>query len=73
MTAFHGWEGDGLSEKLKFDMSHFAGIERIAAVGDKKWQRGMTAFFTPFSKATTRYFDHADTASASPQVARPAA
>ena len=64
MTGFHGWEGDGLWEEIKFDMNHFADIERIAAVGDKKWQHGMTAFFTPFTKATTRYFDHADTAEA---------
>ena len=64
MTGFHGWEGEGLWEEIKFDMNHLADIERIAAVGDKKWQHGMTAFFTPLTKVTTRYFDHADAAEA---------
>ena len=64
MTGFHGWEGGALWDEIKFDIKHFADIERIAAVGDRKWQHGMAAFFTPFTKATTRYFDHADAAEA---------
>jgi hypothetical protein len=32
--------------------------------GNKKWQHGMAMFFKPFTKATTRYFDLADTAEA---------
>ena len=33
-------------------------------VGDKKWQQGMATFCKPFTKATIRYFDHADAAEA---------
>jgi len=33
-------------------------------IGSKKWQHGMAMFFKPFTKATTRYFDLADTAAA---------
>ena len=40
-------------------MKHFADMERLAKVGDKKWQHGMATFFKPFTKATIRYFDHA--------------
>ena len=29
-------------------------------VGDKKWQKGMATFCKPFTKATIRYFDHAE-------------
>jgi hypothetical protein len=33
-------------------------------VGDKKWQQGMATFCKPFTKATVRYFHHADAAEA---------
>src|SRR5580704_11474729 len=61
MTGFHGWDAGALWEDIKFDLKHFADIERIAMVGDKKWQHGMAAFCKPFTKATVRYFDQADT------------
>jgi len=64
MTGFHGWEGGALWDEIKFDVRHFADIERIAAVGDNKWEHGMADFFKPFTKATTRYFDHAEAAQA---------
>ena len=64
MTGFHGWEAGAMWEDIKFDIRHFADIERLAMVGDKKWQHGMAAFFKPFTKATTRYFDQADAAKA---------
>jgi hypothetical protein len=60
MTGFHGWEAGALWEDIKFDIKHFADIERLAMVGDKKWQHGMATFCKPFTKATIRYFDHAE-------------
>ncbi len=60
LTGFHGWEAGALWDEIKFDIKHFADIERIAVVGDKKWQHGMATFFKPFTKATTQYFDHTD-------------
>ena len=41
MTGFHGWDAGALWEDIKFDMKHFADIERLAMVGEKKWQQGM--------------------------------
>ena len=64
MSDFHGWEGSAVWEDIKFDIKHFADIERLAMVGNKKWQHGMATFFKPFTKATSRYFDRADTAEA---------
>ena len=65
ITGFHGWmSGGAIWDEIKFDIKHLADIERIAAVGDKKWQQGITAFFEPFTSAKTRYFDHTDTAEA---------
>ena len=60
MTGFHGWDAGAAWEDLKFDVKHFADIERLAMVGDKKWQHGAAEFFRPFTKATTRYFDHTE-------------
>ena len=64
MTGFHGWDAGALWEDIKFDIKHFADIERLAMVGEKKWQQGMATFCKPFTKATIRYFDHADAAEA---------
>jgi hypothetical protein len=64
MTGFHGWDAGAAWEDLKFGIKHFADIERFAMVGEKKWQHGMATFCKPFTKATIRYFDHADAAEA---------
>ena len=60
MTGFHGWDARAMWEDFKFDMRHFDDIDRLAMVGDKRWQHGMALFFSPFTRATSRYFDHAD-------------
>lgn len=60
MTDFHGWTAGALWEDTKFAMHHFKDIERLAVVGEKKWQEGMATFCKPFTKATVKYFDHSD-------------
>ena len=57
MHDFHGWTVGALCEDIKFDMKHFKDIERLAMVGDRKWEAGMAAFCKPFTSATVRYFD----------------
>ena len=64
MSDFHGWEASAAWEDFKFGMKHFADIERLAMVGEEKWQHGMAIFCKPFTKATVRYFDHAAVAEA---------
>lgn len=64
MTDFHGWEAGAAWEDFKFGVEHFADIERLAMVGGTQWQHGMATFCKPFTKATVRYFDHADAAEA---------
>jgi hypothetical protein len=59
MQDFHGWTAGALWEDLKFDLKHWKDIERLAIVGDKKWEKGMAAFCKPFTKAQVRYFDTA--------------
>ena len=64
MSGFHGWEAGAMWEDFKFDIRHFADIERLAMVGDKKWQHVSATFFKPFTDATIRYFDEANSAEA---------
>ena len=71
LTGFHGWEAGALWEDIKFDFKHFADIERLALVGDKKWQHGMAEFCGPFTKAAIRYFDHAAAAEAGKWLGEP--
>ena len=57
MHDFHGWEMVGVWEDMKFDLKHFRDIERLAFVGEKAWEHGMTVFCRPFTTATIKYFD----------------
>lgn len=57
MHDFHGWTIGGLWEDIKFDLKHFRDIERLALVGESKWEAGMAAFCKPFTSASVRYFD----------------
>jgi hypothetical protein len=57
MVDFHGWSAGALWDDIKFDVKHFSDIERLAMVGDKKWEESMSAFCRPFTTATIRYFD----------------
>ena len=57
MEDFHGWTCRALWEDLKFDVKHFSDIERLAMVGDKKWEQCMAKFCRPFTTAEIRYYD----------------
>lgn len=58
MHDFEGWSAGALWEDIKFDAKHFSDIERLALVGESKWQQGMAVFCKPFTTAKVRYFDH---------------
>ena len=64
MADFHGLDLSALRDDINFDIEHFFDIDRLAMVGDKKWEKVMSVFCKPFTTATIRYFDHADTAEA---------
>jgi hypothetical protein len=64
MTEFHGWDASTLWEDILFDVKHFADIDRIAMVGEDKWQQGMATFCKPFTNATIRSFEYTDIAEA---------
>lgn len=58
MHDFHGWTAGALWEDVKFDVKHWRDIERLAIVGESKWEQGMAAFCKPFTAAKIKYFDH---------------
>lgn len=59
MHDFHGWTAGAVWADTKFAAHHFRDIERLALVGETKWQHGMAVFCKPFTAATVKYFDHA--------------
>jgi SpoIIAA-like len=64
MTGFHGWEASAAWEDFMLGTKHLSDIERIAMVGEKRWQHGMAIFCKPFIKAEVHYFDRAAAAEA---------
>ena len=69
MHDFHGWQAGALWEDIKFDLKHFKDIERLAMVGDTKWEAGMAAFCKPFTTAKIKYFDEKQLADAEKWIA----
>ena len=59
MHDFHGWTLGAAWEDTKFAVHHFHDIERLAIVGETKWQEAMAIFCKPFTKADVRFFDPA--------------
>ena len=60
MDEFHGWTAGALWEDVKFDARHFNDIEKLAIVGDRKWEEGMATFCKPFTTAKVKYFDRTE-------------
>lgn len=54
---FHGWDLHALWDDTKFSTTHCTKIERIALVGEKKWEEWMAKVCKPFTMAQLRYFD----------------
>ena len=53
---FHGWSAGALWKDIKFDAKHFNDLERVALVGDDKWEKGMAIFCEPFTTAEVQFF-----------------
>jgi len=49
MADFHGWTAAARVD-VKFDLKHFSDIERLALVGDKRWEQGMSVFTDPLRR-----------------------
>ena len=63
LDDFHGWgEAAALWEDIKWDARHFNNVERIAIVGEERWQKWMAGFCKPFTTAMVKYFDSGELA-----------
>ena len=56
---FHGWDAKALWDDIKFSVTHCTKVDRIALVGEKKWEEWMAKVCKPFTMATIKYFDAA--------------
>lgn len=54
---FHGWDLHALWDDTKFATQHCTDVERIALVGEKKWEEWMAKVCRPFTLAKLRYFE----------------
>ncbi len=54
---FHGWDLHAAWDDMAFGAKHFGDIEKIALVGDRKWEEWMAKIGKPFTRATVKYFD----------------
>ena len=54
---FHGWDLHALWDDTKFATTHCTKVEKIALVGEKKWEEWMAKVCTPFTLAKIQYFD----------------
>src|SRR3954447_7880097 len=54
---FHGWDPHALWDDIKFSTTHCTKIEKIALVGDEKWEKWMATVCKPFTMAKIKYFD----------------
>lgn len=59
---FHGWDLKAVWEDIKFSTKHCNDIERIAMVGESKWQEWMAKVCKPFTMAKVEYFESAEAA-----------
>ena len=56
---FEGWDAKALWADIKFSTTHCTKIDRIALVGEKKWEKWMATVCKPFTMAKIEYFDAA--------------
>jgi hypothetical protein len=61
---FHGWDMHALWDDIKFSTTHCTKIEKIALVGEKKWEEWMAKVCKPFTMAQIKYFNESDIESA---------
>ena len=65
MHDFDGWSSGAWWQDLKFDLKHFSGLDRLALVGDRKWEPGTAPFCKPFTWGDVRYFNEDEASQAS--------
>lgn len=60
MDNFRGWTPASFWREVNMDLKHANDFEKIAMVGEKKWERWMTTLMKPFTSAEVRFFQTTD-------------
>jgi hypothetical protein len=60
LEDFHGWDMHAAWDDLKLGLKHYSDFERLALVGDEKWEEWMARIAKPFTKAEVKYFGKDD-------------
>jgi len=60
LRDFHGWSASAAWKDTKLGVKHFKDIERLAIVGENRWEKGMAFIAKPFTMAKVHYFDIAE-------------
>jgi hypothetical protein len=53
---FHGWDLYAAWDDFKFGLKHYSDFERIAMVGERRWEAWLATLCKPFTKAKVKYF-----------------
>lgn len=61
---FQGWDPHAAWDDFRFGLKHYADFERIALVGERRWEAWLAIFCKPFTRAEVRYFTADDAAAA---------
>jgi hypothetical protein len=48
---------DAFWEDLKFDVKHTSDLERVAVIGDSRWEKAAVKVFDTFTPVQCRYFE----------------
>ena len=56
MDDFQGWEAGAAWDDFQFGVRHAKQVERVAMVGEKKWQRWLAKIGSWFLPGRVRYF-----------------
>lgn len=57
VADFHGWEIKAGWDDFKTGIKHRKNFNKVALVGDKKWEKVVSKFFSFFISAEVKYFD----------------
>jgi hypothetical protein len=71
MEDFHGWKLSGMWADFRFGLKHARNLERLALVGEKRWQKWSGSLCRLFVRGQTRYFDRSEAQAAELWVKSP--
>ncbi len=57
---FHGWDLHAAWDDFKFGVRHYSAFDRIAMVGDGKWEALLVTMCRPFTRAKVKHFNAAE-------------